>query len=61
MSGEGGSANYSKQGRGSRKRWRRRGKKRGRCEERWGRGAPVFSLKLTVFSEEDGCIISAEK
>lgn len=26
-----------------------------------GGEAQVFSLKLTVFSEEDGCIISAEK
>lgn len=26
-----------------------------------GRGAPVFSLKPTVFSEEVGCIISAAK
>lgn len=26
-----------------------------------GRGAPVFSLKPTVFSEEDSCIISAVK
>lgn len=50
------------EGRGSRTRCRRRSKTKERCMERWGeREAPVFSLKLTLVSEEDGCINQAEK